>query len=103
MRNDHFSDPFHEGDHHGEGHKRRRHHGAKTFRRGKVIAFLNLLQVKRAVIKQQVDEPEYQSIHQVLVGELKALDTVIHEFVQLFDIREEEVTDASNHNPNENN
>ncbi|ARK29823.1 hypothetical protein BkAM31D_08095 [Halalkalibacter krulwichiae] len=46
---------------------------------------------KRSTLKQQLDEPEFQSIQQVIVGELKAIDMVINEFSQLFDIQESEV------------
>jgi len=31
-----------------------------------------MLHVKRATIKQQLEQPEFQSIQQILVGELKA-------------------------------
>ncbi len=65
--------------------------GAKTFRRGRAIAFLEMLNIKRATVKMQLEQPEFQSIHQVLVGELKALDMVINEFTQLFEIQRDEV------------
>ncbi|AUS89030.1 hypothetical protein LBYS11_09515 [Lysinibacillus sp. YS11] len=68
--------------------------GAKTFRRGKAISFLEMLHVKRATIKQQLEQPEFQSIQQILVGELKAIDLVIQEFCQLFDIQENETNDS---------
>lgn len=82
-------------DHHREerfkGKEHSSHHrGAKTFRRGRALAFLEMLNVKRSTIKQQLDQPEFQSIHQVIVGELKAIDMVINEFTQLFEIHESE-------------
>lgn len=66
------------------------HRGPKTFRRGRAIAFLETLNIKRATIKQQLEQPEYQSIQPILIGELKAMDTVINEFIQLFEIQENE-------------
>lgn len=54
------------------------------------------MNLKRATIKQQLDEPEFQSIKQILVGELKALDMVINEFVQLFEIQEHETKEQPN-------
>lgn len=75
----------------GKGESRQR--GAKTFRRGRALAFLEMMQLKRSTIQKQLDAPEFQSIHQVLVGELKAIDMVIDEFVQLFDIHESETED----------
>lgn len=63
----------------------------KTFRRGRAIEFLDRLNVKRATLKQQLESPELQSINPILVGELKAVETIINEFIQLFEIHEEEV------------
>lgn len=76
----------------GKGERQR---GAKTFRRGRALAFLEMMRLKRSTIRKQLDAPEFQSIHQVLVGELKAIDMVIDEFVQLFDIHESETTDIA--------
>ena len=67
--------------------------GAKTFRRGRAIAFLERMYLKRSTIKQQLDQPEFQSIQPILVGELKAIDMVINEFIQLFEINEDEMDD----------
>ena len=71
-----------------------RHRGAKTFRRGRAIAFLERMHLKRSTIKQQLDQPEFQSIYPILVGELKAIDMVINEFSQLFEINEDEMVDS---------
>lgn len=66
------------------------HHreGAQTFRRGRALDFLERLQVKRSTLKQQLDQPEYASMRQIISGELKAIDTVINEFVQEFGLSE---------------
>lgn len=68
--------------------------GPKTFRRGRAIAFLERMHLKRSTIKQQLDQPEFQSIYSILVGELKAIDMVINEFIQLFEINEDEMADC---------
>lgn len=75
----------------GRGRSSHRGGGAKTFRRGRAIAFLESMKLKRTTIQQQLEQPEYQTIQQVLVGELKAIDMVISEFSQLFDIHETEI------------
>lgn len=92
MKNEEFMKDRHQR---GEHHKRkdRGHKGAKTFRRGRAIAFLELMNIKRSTIKQQLDAPEFQSIQPILVGELKAIDMVINEFIQLFEIQENEVNE----------
>lgn len=89
-----------------EGHHRRgerhkgneagsHHRGAKTFRRGRAIAFLEMMHLKRATIKKQLEEPEFQSIHQILIGELKAIDMVINEFIQVFEIHKSEMMEPT--------
>lgn len=52
--------------HRGEGkdHKSGRH-GAKTFRRGRALAFLEMMNLKRSTLKQQLKTPERQSIHPI--------------------------------------
>ena len=89
MRRDKMKEHKREGHHGGERH-RGREHGPKTFRRGRAIAFLEMLNLKRDTIKQQLEKPEFQSINQILVGELKAIDLVINEFMQLFELHEQE-------------
>mgnify|MGYP001323211168 CR=1 FL=1 len=71
------------------------HRGAKTFRRGRVLAFLERMKLKRDTLKKQLETPELQSIRPILVGELKAIDMVIEEFIQMFDIHESELKDAA--------
>jgi len=82
------------GGHH-RGHERSEHRGAKTFRRGKAIAFLEMMTLKRSTIKQQLDKSEFQSINQILIGELKAIDLLINEFTGLFEIHEDETTEVT--------
>lgn len=74
----------------GRGHGRGGGRGAQTFRRGRAIEFLNRLQVKRTTLKQQLATAELQTINPILVGELKAIDAVINEYIQLFELYEDE-------------
>lgn len=92
---DKFKDNSKEEHHRSERHKQR---GPKTFRRGRALAFLEMLNLKRSTIKQQLEEPEFQSIQQILVGELKAIDMTINEFTLLFDIHENEVMETETKN-----
>jgi len=62
--------------------------GAKTFRRGRAIAFLEKMEQRRSTLKKQLETPELQSINPILVGELKATETIIDEFVLLFELNE---------------
>lgn len=91
--------PHHKEKHHHDGHKRKdhsHHRGAKTFRRGRAIAFLEMMNLKRSTLKQQLESPELQSINPILVGELKAIDMVINEFVHLFELHEMEEMETAN-------
>lgn len=76
----------HEGKHRGRPEERQ--HGAKTFRRGRALDFLGLLEVKRDTLKQQLEAPEYQGIQSILIGELKAVETIIQEYVRHFELNE---------------
>lgn len=74
----------------GEGGERRQ--GAKTFRRGRALAFYEMMSMKSTTLKKQLETPELQSINQVLVGELKAVEALMDEFAQLFELFEVEET-----------
>jgi len=98
MENDEFKD--FSKDTHPRGHRHRKdhdhhHRGAKTFRRGRALAFLEMMNLKHSTLKQQLDAPEFQSIKQILIGELKALEMVINEFVQLFELHEVETLETN--------
>ncbi|MEB2281156.1 hypothetical protein LAV73_14305 [Lysinibacillus xylanilyticus] len=93
MRSEKIKEFREEGHHRGGRHRGRdgsHQRGPKTFRRGRAIAFLEMMNLKRTTIKQQLEQPEFQSIQPILVGELKAIDMVINEFIQLFEIHESE-------------
>ncbi|ULT54453.1 hypothetical protein L1999_14875 [Neobacillus drentensis] len=106
MKDEEFKDPtkdFHpRGKHHRKDHDHHHHHrGAKTFRRGRAIAFLEMMNLKRSTLKSQLDAPEFQSIKPILIGELKALEMVINEFMQLFELHEEEAAKTEPNHPEE--
>ncbi|MFD6439717.1 hypothetical protein ACFWDG_07855 [Peribacillus sp. NPDC060186] len=97
MRNEKFKkDEHHDGRHYKGKDHGSHHRGPKTFRRGRAIAFLEMMNLKRSTIKEQLDKPEFQSINQILVGELKAIDMLINEFIQLFEIQESEALNKKN-------
>ncbi|CAM3676432.1 MULTISPECIES: hypothetical protein [Paenibacillus] len=69
-------------------HSGREHGRAQTFRRGRALAFLDQLYVKRDTLKRQVNDPDFEAIRQVVSGELKAVDQIIQEYIQAFDLHE---------------
>lgn len=71
----------HKGNHHKRG-------GAQTFRRGRAIAFLASLNIKRMTLLQQLEQSELQEIHPIISGELKAIDMVRNEFIAMFELDE---------------
>lgn len=66
----------------------RGHQGAKTFRRGRALAFYERLIVKRDTLKQQLESQELQSIQQVIAGELKATESIMNDFKAAFELEE---------------
>ncbi|WP_419875121.1 hypothetical protein [Candidatus Pristimantibacillus sp. PTI5] len=75
-------------------HREHREHGhhhpksAQTFRRGRATAFLDKLNVNRSTLQRQLNEPEFESIKQVISGELKATEAIIEEFIHMFQLHE---------------
>jgi len=103
MRREELKEYTRGGHHRGDRHRGKdgaHHRGPKTFRRGRAIAFLETMNLKRATIKQQLEQPEFQSIQQILIGELKAMDMIINEYIQLFEIQEGETMDTINDEDN---
>lgn len=62
--------------------------GAKTFRRKRAIMFLEHLETKQEILKKQLETPELQLANPIIVGELKATQAIIDEFVQIFELYE---------------
>lgn len=62
--------------------------GAQTFRRGRALHFLERLELKKETLAAQLEENAFESIRPVIAGELKAVDGIIREFVQVFELHE---------------
>ncbi|EXG83274.1 hypothetical protein [Saccharibacillus sacchari] len=62
--------------------------GAQTFRRGRALHFLERLELKRETLAAQLEENGFESIRPVIAGELKAVDGIIREFIQVFELHE---------------
>ncbi|WP_342572975.1 hypothetical protein MKY85_13900 [Paenibacillus sp. FSL R5-0749] len=75
---------------HGE-HQGKRGHGAQTFRRGRILVFLEQMQNRRTTLARQLGQEEYEHIRPIISGELKAIDQVIDEYVHLFELQNEDV------------
>ncbi|GGG68495.1 hypothetical protein [Paenibacillus radicis (ex Gao et al. 2016)] len=88
---------------HGEhrDHGRHHHKSAQTFRRGRAIAFLDTLVVKRTTLQRQLNDPQFESIKPVISGELKATETIMEEFIHLFQLQEAS-SEESDENEGEN-
>lgn len=84
----HREHPETRGGHDQDVNGKQRPHSAQTFRRGRAIAFLERLNIKRSTLQRQLEQPEYESIKQVISGELKATDAIIQEFIHTFELRE---------------
>ena len=70
-----------------------RREGAKTFRRARALSFLERLEGKRDVLKKQLETVELQMLHPSIVGELKAVEEMIAEFVNVFELHEVSIID----------
>lgn len=62
--------------------------GAQTFRRGRALEFYRQLVIKCETLKGQLEAPELQSIHPIIAGELKATESIMNDFVALFQLDE---------------
>lgn len=94
-RHGHRDENHHEGRRRGrleQGDDKEKRHGAKTFRRGRALAFYDMMNMKSSALKKQLETPELQSINPIIVGELKAVETLMEEFAQLFELYEVEET-----------
>ncbi|MBW4080635.1 hypothetical protein [Paenibacillus sp. S150] len=72
---------------------------AQTFRRGRAVAFLDKLNINRSTLQRQLKDPEFESIRQVISGELKATEAIIEEFSHMFQIHETGSEDQASTDP----
>ncbi|MFF5996277.1 2-keto-3-deoxygluconate kinase [Lysinibacillus sp. KU-BSD001] len=70
------------------GERKRGHHGAQTFRRGRALAFYQQLVIRQDTLKQQLESVELQSIHPIIAGELKATEAIMNDFKAAFALDE---------------
>ncbi|WP_336759970.1 hypothetical protein [Paenibacillus sp. USHLN196] len=75
---------------HGE-HQGKPGRGAQTFRRGRILVFLEQMQNRRSTLARQLAQEEYEHIRPMISGELKAIDQVIDEYIHLFELQNEDV------------
>ncbi|MFJ7738723.1 hypothetical protein ACIQ2D_20635 [Lysinibacillus sp. NPDC097287] len=105
---DHRGRHGHRYENHRGGRRRgenvEKRNGAKTFRRGRALAFYEMMNTKSITLKKHLETPELQSINPILVGELKAIEALMDEFANLFELFEVEGTEEeiiSNEESNE--
>jgi hypothetical protein len=95
-RHDDMHDHHHRGPHrHGDG--------AQTFRRGRALDFLKRLEVKRATLAKQLEQTELQAIYSVISGELKAVELIRNEFIELFELHEFHESNTDNQDTTQKN
>lgn len=59
---------------------------AQTFRRAKIEDYVTRLLVRKAVLKNQLEQSEYQDSRQLILGELKAVELIIQELAEEFSV-----------------
>lgn len=82
--------PHHRGGHGGEEHR------AKTFRRKRALGFLEMLYVKQETLKDQLHREEFATSRPVIEGELKAVEMIIEEFKNVFQVERSEIEEGEN-------
>lgn len=88
-RRGHHKERYLKEDGHRRGRRRERG-GAQTYRLGRVITFLNTLETQRDILKKQLTSPELQSVNPVIAGELKAVEAIIEQYIQTFELYDDE-------------
>lgn len=81
----------HKGKHGHREHWEHGHHphkSAQTFRRGRALGFLEKLKLNHATLQRQLNDPQFEAIKPVISGELKATESIIDEFIQMFQLHE---------------
>ena len=51
----------------------------ETFRRGKIEDFIRRLQVRKDILKKQLEQQEFQDQQQYIKGQIYAVDTILQE------------------------
>lgn len=85
----------------GEKPNDRDHHGGEeqrtqTFRRKRALGFLEMLYVKQETLKGQLQREEFANSRPVIEGELKAVEMIIEEFKNVFQVERSEIEEGKN-------
>ncbi len=59
----------------------------ETFRRGKIEDFIRRLQVRKDILKKQLEQQEFQDEQQYIKGQIYAVDTIFQELEAEFRTR----------------
>jgi hypothetical protein len=59
---------------------------AETFRKGKIEDFLYKLRVRKAILRNQLKAKEFYTTEQFIQGQMFAVDTIIQELADEFDL-----------------
>lgn len=78
------------------GRRGERRGGAQTFRRKRAMQFLQHLETKQASLKKQLETPELQNLNSIALGELKATQEIIDNFIEVFELYEVESAPKEN-------
>lgn len=78
------------------GRRGERRGGAQTFRRKRAMQFLQHLETKQASLKKQLETPELQNLNSIALGELKATQEIIDNFIEVFELYEVEAATKEN-------
>jgi hypothetical protein len=64
---------------------------AETYRRGKIVDYIQKLIWRKQLCVRQLEETEYSDLRQPILGQMMALDMVIHELIKEFEIQQDEL------------
>lgn len=85
----------------GEKPNDRDHRGGEeqrtqTFRRKRALGFLEMLYVKQETLKGQLQREEFANSRPVIEGELKAVEMIIEDFKNVFQVERSEIEEGEN-------
>jgi hypothetical protein len=64
---------------------------AETYRRGKIVDYIQKLIWRKQLCVRQLEETEYSDLRQPILGQMMALEMVIHELIKEFEIQQDEL------------
>lgn len=69
--------------------------GSQSYRLRRINIFLDLLEAHRDTLKKQLSTPELQAANPIIIGELKAIEMVIDQYINSFDLNHVSSTDET--------